>query len=641
MTKKNILLAVADPQVLIDTTQSLGAGWEATSVATEADALAQFEKRSFDALLVDFNLGSTDASELLNQTLEKHPETTRFLFAYEADLALVAAKVNGTPNILPKPVEPAFLRTRIESGVKESKSKESETQPANSPSETAKVPAIYGEVLKALEASDVTHDKIGEIIGQDAGLASELFRINNHSYFGLPKNITRPAEAVEELGLDTVKGIVMALQFLAEHKRLNPGYLSLEQIWQHSINVGQIARDLVFLETKDRALASQALLAGLLHDMGKVVLAKNFEDLYGRVHSLSRKQPVALWDTEKEMFGANHGEIGGCLVGMWNLPLAVVEAAAFHHEPPLGEQPQLTPLAAVHIANVLERELGPSEDQMMVAPILYTPFLNQLGLLHRLPVWRAALGNRKATNGEAEIESAKTEPVAPAVSTSRARWRNTARTWVPPMDRLRGAWVWAGAAAVVLLLVLSFRTQREINQIKMAYARTPASQQAPAAASPAPETTAAPAPQAAAAAPQITPAASVAAPPAQAAPVVAAAPQPVTTIFGVAEEHPFPPLAPELWPKTGVSAATPEPVAASAPGAAVTNAQPNVAQPPKKPQPDFRLQGIIYTSMRPTAIVNGQAVRSGDHVDGATVVAVGKTGVMLEIKGQRRTLELK
>src|SRR5262249_53089619 len=98
MSTKSILLAVAGPQTLVDITESLGAGWEATSVTSEADALARFEQRPFDALLVDFNLGSPDGSELLNQALLKRPETTRFLLAYEADLALVAAKVDGLPH---------------------------------------------------------------------------------------------------------------------------------------------------------------------------------------------------------------------------------------------------------------------------------------------------------------------------------------------------------------------------------------------------------------------------------------------------------------------------------------------------------------------------------------------------------------
>src|SRR5947208_9934292 len=74
MGEKSILLAVGDVQALIDITQALGAEWEITSAGSEVEALAQLEKRSFDALLADFNLGSPDASELLNRALEKRPE---------------------------------------------------------------------------------------------------------------------------------------------------------------------------------------------------------------------------------------------------------------------------------------------------------------------------------------------------------------------------------------------------------------------------------------------------------------------------------------------------------------------------------------------------------------------------------------
>ncbi len=82
--------------------------------------MERLAERSFDALLVDFNLGSPDASDLLNAALEKRPETARFLMAYEADLALVAAKVVGSHQILPKPLEPASFKSRIEEGVNDS-----------------------------------------------------------------------------------------------------------------------------------------------------------------------------------------------------------------------------------------------------------------------------------------------------------------------------------------------------------------------------------------------------------------------------------------------------------------------------------------------------------------------------------------
>ena len=473
MATKSILVAVTDEKALAEITQALGKEWGVTSVSSEADATAQFEKRAFDALLVDFNLGSPDASELLNQVLEKHPQTIRFLSVYEADLALVAAKVNGTHHILPKPIEAASLRSRIENALKDSGSEPSATDSANAAPESPKISSVYAEVLKALESPNVTNKQVGKILARDAELTAEILKLTNSSYLGLPRNITSPAEAVGALGFETVKAVVMAQQFLAEHKEMVPCYLSLEQIWQHSVNVGQIARDLVLFETKDRALASQALVAGLLHDLGKVVLAKNFEDLYGRVTSLARKQPVALWEVEKEMFGASHGEIGGCLLGMWNLPLAIVDAAALHHEPPLGEHDRLSPLAAVHIANVIERELRPNEDGMMVAPVIHAPFLNEIGLLHRLPVWRAAFANRRAV----DLEGGRTARTGnllqgPAGETETGTWGQTEGIF-----RNRRNWILAGVTGGLVALALWFRTPSGPDQSDVVYARTPSAQE--------------------------------------------------------------------------------------------------------------------------------------------------------------------
>src|ERR1043166_256280 len=118
MATKSILLAVSETQTTTDIAQALGADWEAISAATEGEAHGQLETRPFDALLVDFNFGESDGSGLLNFAAEKHPDTVRFLVAYEADLALGAAKVEGTPYFLRTPVEPACVKRRIEKGVR-------------------------------------------------------------------------------------------------------------------------------------------------------------------------------------------------------------------------------------------------------------------------------------------------------------------------------------------------------------------------------------------------------------------------------------------------------------------------------------------------------------------------------------------
>ena len=650
MATKSILLAVADAQTLSDVTQALGAEWETISVASEEDALGQFEKRTFDAFLVDFNLGSPDASDLLNLVAEKHPQTIRFLLAHEADLALVAAKVEGSPHILPKPVEPDSLKSRAEEAVM---GKQPDTE-GPAPADTAPaIPSVYAEVLTALESPGVTYAKVGEIIARDEALTSEILSLAKSSYLGLPGEITKPVQAVESLGLEAVKAAVMALQFLAEHRVLRPGYLSLDQLWQHSINVGQIARDLVLFETKDRALASQALTAGLLHDLGKVVLAKNFGDLYGRVYSLASKQPVAIWDIEKEMFGANHGEIGACLIGMWNLPLSIVDAAALHHEPPAGEQEGLTPLAAVHIANVLERELWMGRDEALVAPIISATFLNELGLLDRLPVWRAAFANRRAPDAEegepTESDQPRTGVVAstggkrrtnPLARRKGARRRNrpeqplTEQSWTEEeisVDeaRHRRNWIYAGACVFVLLLTIWFRTQPGNNQDEIAYARTPVRQNVATEPAPVTATPEVPAPQVAP--PKPTPTVAVSEDPPTPAPQEPPAPVATTTPQPRPSEH---------VPKPPVSVPPPAPAPAATTPAVAPLIVPSPYSLAAQSKSPYKINGIIFGA-RPFAIVNGQTVRPGDEVDGATVIAITPTSVTLQTSEERKTYNLR
>jgi len=619
MGTRTILVAIADPQAQADVSQALGTEWMPTPVGTEAEARAQVEKYAFDALLVDFNLGSGDASELLNLTLEKRPETRRFLLAYEADLALVAAKVAGEHQILPKPIEPASLKHRIEEEFAP-QAQSAEAAPGAAP----KIPPIYSEVIKALESPETTNRQVGDIIAQDEALTTELLRLANATYLGSPRNIADPAEAVGALGLGAVKALVMALRFLAEHSHLRPGYLSFDRIWEHSLEVATIARDLVLFETKDRALATDAFAAGLVHDLGKVVLVTNFDDLYARVNSLARKQPVPVWEVEKEMFGANHGEIGGCLLGMWNLPLAIVDAAALHHDPRSGEYDQFSPLAAVHIANVLEHELRPTND-FRVAPTIDTHFLNQLGLLQRLPVWRAAFANGSTSDTEPAFEPTETsgtgstaselsttpssdelaEPVAATRTATSGRPRADASK-APASGNRRMGWVYAGlAAALVVLAALWFGARSAPQPSLPVHARTPVA-----------------APVATAALPETAPAAA-----APAKPTVTTTEAPPTTIATApAMPKPAPVAAPASAPQASITQ-VPSPAAGSTPQAAVL--------------PGFKLNGVIYSVTRPAAIVNGQTVYVGSHVNGATVLGIGQNQVTLEINGQRQILQLR
>jgi HD-like signal output (HDOD) protein len=138
-------------------------------------------------------------------------------------------------------------------------------------------------------------------------------------------------------------------------------------------------------ERKEESMATDALAAGMLHDVGKLVFVTNLPDRYGQALVEAKTRKVPLWMVEQETFGATHAEVGAYLFGIWGLPVPVIEAVAFHHQPRELTQQSLSPLTAVYVANVLEHEEQTSDFDE--TPIL-EQYLNELGVNERLSIWR-------------------------------------------------------------------------------------------------------------------------------------------------------------------------------------------------------------------------------------------------------------
>src|SRR5579862_10028931 len=143
------------------------------------------------------------------------------------------------------------------------------------------------------------------------------------------------------------------------------------------------------MEDADQKIIDEAFVGGLLHDIGKLVLASNFPAEYARIVEIGRKGAESLVAAEENTLGANHAEVGGYLLGLWGLPVPVVEAIALHHNPSQGPSLAFGPLTAVHAANgLLNLERGTLMDEE-----LDLKYFAALGLEARLDVWRSALNS--------------------------------------------------------------------------------------------------------------------------------------------------------------------------------------------------------------------------------------------------------
>ena len=334
MAEKRALIADADPKAWDEFRQALGESWVVVGASSNSAALAEAQKQHFNVVVANYELPDHGGAELLNHIRTANPETLRFIAANESIKEKVMGDVLGGNQFLTLPFDRPNLKTCIERAVA------ADYGMSNSMRELVgrirtfpTIPSIYLEVVNALQNPNATTPEIGAIIAKDMAMTTKLVQVLNSAYFGLPRTITDPTEAVGILGFETIKSLIMTIKLLSQYDKVKPVYFSIDNIWRHSTNVARTAKVLALLETGDNDASGVAYTAGLMHDLGKVILAANFDTQYHGAHALARKQQIPLWVVEKDIFGATHGEIGAYMLALWGMPADVVKVAALHHQP--------------------------------------------------------------------------------------------------------------------------------------------------------------------------------------------------------------------------------------------------------------------------------------------------------------------
>jgi HD-like signal output (HDOD) protein len=170
--------------------------------------------------------------------------------------------------------------------------------------------------------------------------------------------------------------------------------LTPETMRDESVQTAALARQIV----KDRKLADTAFAAGIVHDVGQIVLARDSTKRYGDVFGAARTSAEPLRIAEMRELGVTHGTVGAYLLGVWGLPYVLAETVAFHDEPSSVVDGNVDLLGAVHLADGL-LEAAREQRDPLTAGILDLPFLEKTGLLAELPKWHAVAVASVASQG--------------------------------------------------------------------------------------------------------------------------------------------------------------------------------------------------------------------------------------------------
>ncbi len=264
------------------------------------------------------------------------------------------------------------------------------------------LPSTISRALQLLEEPDVTTNQIVAVLSMDQAITARLLKLANSAYYGRPAAASTLHEAVMRLGFKRTKNLLFALSYSSLLSRRVAGYnLGNGELWQHSVAVAMTAPRIA--ERVAYPAPDEAYIAGLLHDIGKLMLDQYFTINWDQLLESSRKYNLSLIETEERLLGMNHAQVGGELARKWDLPLCLVEAIAHHHAPQQARESAVL-AAIVSLANAICQQSGIGQ------PDPFTQDTRHETALHLLSLTPDDFTAMQATYGEMLEQSLNTNP---------------------------------------------------------------------------------------------------------------------------------------------------------------------------------------------------------------------------------------
>ncbi|MDD4736003.1 MAG: response regulator [Kiritimatiellae bacterium] len=363
--------------------------WEMHFCLSGQEALARLAQAPCDVVVTDMRMPGMDGAQLLEEIIRQYPTTIRFVLSGYCDKETIFRSLGPTHQFLTKPCDPEMLIRAIEHAMnlRGMFANENLQRVISKVKSLPGIPTLYNQMVAALNSSDPSVEQVSRLIEQDMAMSVQVLHLVNSAFFGLRNRVNSILQAVSLLGLETLRSLVLMTGLFSSFEKANIAGFSFDGLIRHAMRVGQYARAIFEKEGMEPVEMDNAFTAGLLHDVGKLILASNLPDEYRQVAELVNRGNYAVIDAERKVLGVTHAEAGAYLLGLWGIPDSILAAVAYHHQPEESFLQTFNTLTVVHVANAFDHgALVPGKASEKVP--IHTDYLIRIGKERGLPDWR-------------------------------------------------------------------------------------------------------------------------------------------------------------------------------------------------------------------------------------------------------------
>lgn len=395
--KKHLLFVDDDPMVLSGLRRSLHSmrdAWDMHFVDSAAAALQELEEERYDAIISDMRMPLMDGADLLDQVKQRFPEMVRMILSGQSSREAIFRSIAPAHQFLSKPCDLRELSNRLNQtfAMRDLLANQALKTVISRLRSIPSLPALYDELTAALRSEDSSLDKIAQIISKDVGMAAKILQLANSAFLGTSGRVSSLPQALTLIGNETVRTLALSVHVFSQFEGNSKVSANLTALWDHSVAVSTLAQRIANSEACPKGVLEECFTAGLLHDLGKVVLLAELPQGYLKICTTPQKDGS---DLERELLGCTHAEVGAYLMSIWGLPFPLVHTVAYHHHPRESTESSFSPLTAVHAADAIASEADTSP--LNHDATLDHEYLGRLGLSEKETAWRGLYQPSPAT----------------------------------------------------------------------------------------------------------------------------------------------------------------------------------------------------------------------------------------------------